>query len=135
MAKATETVAVKVRMREQLRRDIERIAIRNDRSTNSEIVRLLEAAVIADKAGIIGVDGMIRVVKATSASDAVQEMLRIWQAKMLSAETLAKQGGLVSVEMLANQMAQSADPQSAPVTTTDTEPAGLRSNERNEPTP
>jgi hypothetical protein len=81
MARATEIVAVKIRLREQLRRDIERIAIRNDRSVNSEIVRLLEAAVIADKAGIIGIDGMIRNVKAASAEDAIQEIIRIWEAK------------------------------------------------------
>jgi hypothetical protein len=82
MARATETVAVKIRMREQLRRDIERIAIRNDRSTNAEIVRLLEAAVLADKAGIVGVDGIIKVVKSASAAEFAEEMLLMWQAKI-----------------------------------------------------
>lgn len=74
MARLTDTVAVKVRMREQLRRDIERIAIKNDRSNNSQIVMLLEAGVLADKAGLGGIDGVIRAVQSSSAAYAVEEM-------------------------------------------------------------
>jgi len=84
MARATETVAVKVRMKEGLRRDVERIAIKADRSTNEMIVRLLEAAVIADKAGIIGTDGMIRTIKAVSAEDYAERILAIWEERVRS---------------------------------------------------
>jgi hypothetical protein len=59
-------------LRTDLKRAVERLAILNDRSLNSQIVLMLESAVLAEKAGVGGVDGVVRAVQAKAAANAVE---------------------------------------------------------------
>jgi hypothetical protein len=74
--KPTDIVAVKVRMREELRRQIERLATKSGRTVNNETVRLLDAAVLAERLGVGGFDGVIKAVQSSSAAFAVEEVIK-----------------------------------------------------------
>jgi len=74
--KPSEIVAVKLRMREVLRRQIEKIAKKNGQTVNSQTVLLLESAVLAEQLGLGGVDGVVRAVQSSSAAYAIEEMMK-----------------------------------------------------------
>jgi hypothetical protein len=74
--KPADIVAVKVRMREDLRRQIEKLAKKHGVTVNGQTVLLLETAVLAEQYGVGGVDGIIRAVQSSSAAYAVQEMAK-----------------------------------------------------------
>jgi hypothetical protein len=58
---ADTIVPVKIRIREDLRRQIEKLAKKSNRSVNNETVRLLEAAVIVEETGLLGgIEGIIK---------------------------------------------------------------------------
>jgi hypothetical protein len=62
-------VPIKIRIREDLRRQIERLAKRDGISINQQIVTLLESGVLAEKAGFGGVGGVIRAAQAAATWD------------------------------------------------------------------
>jgi hypothetical protein len=74
--KPSDIVAVKIRMREELRRQIERLATKSGRTVNNESVRLLENAVWAERNGVGGMEGVIKAVQSSSAAFAVEEVLK-----------------------------------------------------------
>jgi hypothetical protein len=74
--KSTDIVAVKVRMREDLRRQIEKLAKKSGQTVNGQTVLLLESAVLAEQLGLGGVDGVIRAVQSSSAAFAVEEIIK-----------------------------------------------------------
>jgi len=74
--KAADIVAVKVRMRKDLRRQIEKLARKNDQSVNAQTVLLLEAAVLAEHSGVSGIGGVITSVQSSTAAFAVEETLK-----------------------------------------------------------
>jgi hypothetical protein len=74
--RAAEIVAVKVRMGLDLRKQIEKLADMNDRSVNSEIVRLLEGAVLAEKAGVGGIAGVAKAIQGSSAAAALEDVIK-----------------------------------------------------------
>jgi hypothetical protein len=66
--KAADIVAVKVRMRKDLRRQIEKLARKNDQSVNAQTVLLLESAVLAEQSGVSGIGGVLKVVQSSTAN-------------------------------------------------------------------
>lgn len=74
--KPADIVAVKVRMREDLRRQIEKLAKKNGQTVNSQTVLLLESAILAEQHGLGGIEGVIKAVKSSSAAFALQEISR-----------------------------------------------------------
>jgi plasmid stability protein len=74
--KPTAIVGVKLRMRESLRRQIEKLATKHGHSVNQETIRLLESAVLAEQVGLGGIDGVIKAVQSSSAAFAVQETIK-----------------------------------------------------------
>jgi hypothetical protein len=73
--KPSEIVAVKVRMRQDLRQQIERLAKRRGESVNNEMIRLLECAMLAEQAGVGGINGVLRAVQ-TPVAVTVAETLK-----------------------------------------------------------
>jgi len=75
--KPGEWVAVKVRIREELRRKLERIAILDNKTINGVIGEMLQAAVIAHQAGLgYGAETTIKAIQSSSAAFAVEETLK-----------------------------------------------------------
>jgi hypothetical protein len=74
--KPADVVAVKLRMKEGLRRQIEKLAKKNGQTVNGETIRLLESAVLAEQLGVGGLDGVVKAVQSSSAAFAVQEMVK-----------------------------------------------------------
>jgi hypothetical protein len=74
--KPADIVPVKVRMREDLRRQIEKLAKKNGQTVNGQTVLLLESAVLAEQLGLGGIDGVIKAVQSASAAFAVREMAK-----------------------------------------------------------
>ena len=74
--KPADIVPVKVRMREDLRRQIEKLARKNGQTVNGQTVLLLESAVLAEQLGLGGVDGVIKAVQSASAAFAVEETIK-----------------------------------------------------------
>ena len=74
--KADTVVPVKVRMREDLRRRIEKIAKRNAQSVNNQTVLLLEAAVLAEEMGLGGVEGVVMAARGDASKKAFEEITR-----------------------------------------------------------
>jgi hypothetical protein len=74
--KPADIVAVKVRMREDLRRQIEKLAKKNGQTVNGQTVLLLDSAVLAEQLGLGGVDGVIKAVQSSSAAFAVEEIIK-----------------------------------------------------------
>jgi hypothetical protein len=71
---AAHLVPVKIRLRSDLKRRIERLAILSDRSLNAQITLLLESAVLAEQSGVGGIDGVIKAVQSKAASAAIEEL-------------------------------------------------------------
>jgi hypothetical protein len=68
-------VAIKVRVREDLRRKLERIAILDNKTINGVIGEMLQAAVIAHQAGLgYGAETAVRAIQSSSAAYAIEEM-------------------------------------------------------------
>jgi len=75
--KPGEWVAIKVRVREDLRRKLERIAILDDKTINGVIGEMLQAAVVAHQAGLgYGTETTIKAIQSSSAAFAVEETLK-----------------------------------------------------------
>jgi len=74
--KPADIVAVKVRMREDLRRQIEKLAKKSGQSVNAQAVLLLESAVLAEHSGVGGISGVITAVQSSTAAFAVQETIK-----------------------------------------------------------
>ena len=73
---ADAIIPVKVRMREDLRRQIEKLAKKNSHSVNNETVRLLEAAVLAEEMGLGGIEGIIKAAQGGALTRAYEELIR-----------------------------------------------------------
>jgi hypothetical protein len=71
--KPADIVAVKVRMREDLRRQIEKLAKKNGQTVNGQTVLLLENAVRAEQLGFGGFDGIVKAVESSTAAYAVEQ--------------------------------------------------------------
>jgi hypothetical protein len=74
--KPTDTVQYKLRLPDDLGRQIKRLAAKSGRSLNGEMVHLLQSAVLAERAGMGGIDGVIKAVQSSSAAFAVQETIK-----------------------------------------------------------
>ena len=75
--KPGDWVAIKVRVREDLRRKLERIAILDNKTINGVIGEMLAAAVITHQAGLgYGADVMIKAIQGASAMNAVEQTLK-----------------------------------------------------------
>jgi hypothetical protein len=74
--KPTDTVQYKLRLPDDLGRQIKRLAGKSGRSLNGEMVHLLQSAALAESLGMGGIDGVVRAVQSSSAAFAVQEMVK-----------------------------------------------------------
>jgi hypothetical protein len=74
--KPTDLVQYKLRLPHELVRQIEKMRAKSGRSFSAEAVRLLESAVLAERAGVGGFDGVVKAVQSSSAAFAVQEVLK-----------------------------------------------------------
>jgi hypothetical protein len=74
--KPTDMLQYKIRVPYELSRQIKKLADKSGRPISNEIVRMLEAQVLAERLGVGGVDGVIRAVQSSSASFAVQETIK-----------------------------------------------------------
>jgi hypothetical protein len=76
-AKPGDWVAVKVRIREEDRRQLERIAILENKTINSVMGEILRAGVLSHKAGLgYGTEAAISAIQKSSAALAVEETFR-----------------------------------------------------------
>ena len=74
--KPTEMLQYKIRVPYELSRQIKKLADKSGRPISNEIVRLLEAQVLAERLGLGGVDGVVKAVQSSSAAFAVQEVIK-----------------------------------------------------------
>jgi hypothetical protein len=75
--KPGEWVAIKVRVREDLRRKLERIAILDNKTINGVIGEMLQAAVVAHQGGLgYGMETTVKAIQSSSAAFAVRETLK-----------------------------------------------------------
>lgn len=93
--KPGDWVAIKVRVREDLRRKLERIAILDNKTINGVIGEMLQAAVVAHQAGLgYGAETTIKAIQSSSAAFAVQETLKQLGIDKGTVELTQKSGGL-----------------------------------------
>jgi hypothetical protein len=75
--KPGDWVAIKVRIREETRRKLERIAILDNKTINGVIGEILQAAALAHQAGLgYGSETAIKAIQSSSAAFAVEETLK-----------------------------------------------------------
>jgi hypothetical protein len=69
-----ELVQLKIRLRADMKRQIEKLSILADRSLNQQIVLMLEAALLAERAGVGGPDGVIKAIQAKAETNAIEQL-------------------------------------------------------------
>jgi hypothetical protein len=75
--KPGDWVAIKVRVREETRRKLERIAILSNKPINTVIGEMLQAAVLAEQAGLgYGTEMAVKAIQSSSAADAVHQVMK-----------------------------------------------------------
>jgi hypothetical protein len=74
--KPSDLVQYKLRLPHELARQIDKLSTKSGRSFSAEAVRLLEGAVLAERVGMGGIDGVIKAVQHSSVESAVQEVLK-----------------------------------------------------------
>lgn len=75
--KPGDWVAIKVRVREETRRKLERIAILDNKTINGVIGEMLQAAVVAHQAGLgYGTETTVKAIQSSSAAYAVEETFK-----------------------------------------------------------
>lgn len=74
--KPTETTQYKLRLPDELGRQVKRLATKSGRSLNGEIVHLLENAVLAERAGVGGKEGVLNAIQGSSVAEAVRETIK-----------------------------------------------------------
>jgi hypothetical protein len=75
--KPGDWVAIKVRVREETRRKLERIAILSSKPINTVIGEMVQAAVLTEQAGLgYGQDMAVRAIQSSSAHDAMHAIIK-----------------------------------------------------------
>ena len=74
--KPTDLLQYKIRVSYELSRRIKKLATKSGSPISNEIVRLLEAQVLAEELGIGGLKGVVEAVQSSSAAFAVKETIK-----------------------------------------------------------
>lgn len=82
----SEIIGIKIRVREDMRREIEKLAKKNGQSVNQEIVNLLDAALLAERMGLGGVEGVIKAAQKNAHEAAFEEIIKRLNLDKLHAE-------------------------------------------------
>lgn len=91
--KPGDWIAIKVRVREETRRKLERIALLNDKSINTVIGEMLQAAVLAEKAGLgYGNEMAVKAIQSSSATELARAIVRELDFKGLTIKSEGTNG-------------------------------------------
>jgi len=81
--KPGDWVAIKVRVREETRRKLERIAILSSKPINTVIGEMIQAGVLTEHAGLgYGQDMAVKAIQSSSAADALREVMKEYNIEL-----------------------------------------------------